>query len=134
MAGANKGGLKIVNVGNTAINPDGYISLTTEFMALTDAKIEVLTKKKKKALAFLTTGRRVIDISSTEISNSTHTVKFIRDEDDDEDDKIRTNIAIPSGTVPNLNYLNEIVGFIQNASPDDAKKFLFGVMLITRCR
>lgn len=142
MAGTSKGSLRIVDQ-NDAFDPDGYIGLATDFIALTDAQTNKL-RKNRLAIEFLTNNsRRVIDKDANEINKSTHKIAFVRDEDEDDDDKVKTHISIPSGDIVSaseLNYLDFHISTIKTLAngtapgTDRARKYLFALMLITRCR
>jgi hypothetical protein len=142
MAGNNKGSLRIVDQ-NGVPDPNGYIDLAGEFINLTDNQVDRL-RKNRVAINFLkNNNRRVIDRDGTLIDPSTHKIAFVRDEDDDDDDKVKTHVSIPSGDLTNvseLSYLDRHISTITTladgtaAGTEKARKFLFGLMMITRCR
>ncbi|MFI0845907.1 hypothetical protein [Mesorhizobium sp. IMUNJ 23232] len=146
MAQSSNGSLRIVpNAGSTAIHPQGYIELTEDYFAITDNNLEKIGKKNQAAIEFLKrNGARIVkDKLNRIIDKSTNKIKVMIDEDDDEDGKTRTHVSLPSQhltSVGDLAYLDDYINIITNfadgttAGSEKARKFLFGLMMITKCR
>lgn len=157
MAESSNGSLRIVpDAGSTAIHPQGYIELTEDYFALDNADLRKIEKKNKLAVDFLRRKfplpvppnppppeRFVKDKLNRIIDKSTNKIKVMIDEDDDEDGKTRTHISLPSQhltDVDDLAYLDDYINIIANfadgttAGAKKARKFLFGLMMITKCR
>ena len=140
MAGTSDGSLRIVkSQESTEINPAGYISLTEDYFHLTDAELSAIIGNNVKAIEFLKkSGRFVKDKKNRIIDKTTNKIKFLLDEDSDEDGKTRTHIVLPSEHLTNadkLAYLDDYIGIIKSfPNAEDARKFLFALMMITKCR
>jgi len=141
----NKTSLKIVdNVHSAKLNGPGYVGLGEDFMSLSPAQYDDFVKDKH--------GYSFEFINTPQVTQKDRLVTWKDDNDDvhpivSGDNKIKveadnpndggkpkTVISVPSEPVGNLDYLGEYVTYIQGATMDDAKNFLLGMMLITRCR
>lgn len=142
--------LKLLDGGGD-IDPVAYRALTQRLFDLSASEYKAL-EKRKPAFKWVTNAgaQKVVEqiqdtfgnISNVEIKTETHRIKCNIDkeaEDDDDDNNMRrrSNVSLPRLQPKNdadIDYLVEYVKLIRRMTDPEAAKFLFGMLLITKCR
>lgn len=142
--------LKLLDGGGD-IDPVAYRALTQRLFDLSASDYKDL-EKRKPAFKWVTNdgAQKVFEqiqdtlggITNVQIKADTHRIKCNIDKDakdDDDDSKMRrrSNVNLPRiqpKVDADIDYLVDYVKLIRRMTDPEAAKFLFGMLLITKCR